>query len=89
MTRHSRSGSGIWFADDIENILTAVDEANLDVARHVDTPEMRVYRLGYEAAIEAIATAFGIAYVPKTPIAQSTRPTRLVPTPWLPTPLLE
>jgi len=71
MTRHNRNSSGIWFVDDIENILVAVDEANLDIARRIDTPEMRVYRLGYEAAVEAIAKAFGITYAIKTPDASS------------------
>lgn len=71
MTYHTNRNLGIWFADEIKNILVAVDKANQDVAKHVDTPEMALYRLGYRAAIEAIATAFGIAYGNKTQEATS------------------
>ena len=71
MTHHTSRNLGIWFADEIENILVAVDKANQDVAKHVDTPEMHLYRLGYQAAIEAIATAFGIAYSTKKQGASS------------------
>ncbi|MBC8492377.1 MAG: hypothetical protein H8D43_01225 [Chloroflexi bacterium] len=71
MAHNNPNDTDIWFVDDIENILIAVDKANLDIARHIDTPEMRVYRLGYEAAIGAIASAFGIAYATKTPSASS------------------
>ena len=50
----------VWFRDDIRNALVAVDSANLDIASVVDTPEVRIYRRGYEAAIRAVAAAFGI-----------------------------
>lgn len=51
-----------WFPDEIENAIKAVDQANYDVAQHIPTPEMRMYRLGYEAAIDAMVTAFGLDY---------------------------
>ncbi len=51
-----------WFPDEIENTLKAVDQANFDVAKHIPTPEMQMYRLGYEAAIDALVTAFGLDY---------------------------
>jgi hypothetical protein len=64
-TAQARSrGLGVWFKDEIKNTLLALDAANLDIAQHVDTPEMRLYRKGYEAAIQAMATAFGISYTP-------------------------
>ena len=53
-------GLGIWFRDDIENILLAVDEANLDMVSRFDAPEVRIYRRGFAAAISAMAVAFGI-----------------------------
>jgi hypothetical protein len=55
-------GLGIWFKDGIENILLAIDEANLDMVSRFDAPEVRIYRQGFAAAISAVATAFGIRY---------------------------
>jgi len=55
-------GLGVWFRDEIRDTLLAVDIANLDIANSIDTSEMRLYRKGYEAAIRAVATAFGISY---------------------------
>ena len=57
-------GLGIWFRDGIKNILLAIDEANLDMVSRFDTPEVRIYRQGFAAAISAVATAFGIRYAP-------------------------
>ena len=57
-------GLGIWFKDGIEDILLAIDEANLDMVSRFDAPEVRVYRQGFAAAISAVATAFGIRYAP-------------------------
>ena len=57
-------GLGIWFKDGIENILLAIDEANLDMVSRFDVPEARIYRQGFAAAISAVATAFGIRYAP-------------------------
>lgn len=57
---------GVWFRDDISDALDAVDAANWDVARHIDTPEMLLYRMGFEAAIRAMATAFGLDYTPRS-----------------------
>jgi hypothetical protein len=66
-------GLGIWFRDGIENILLAIDEANLDMVSHFDAPEVRIYRQGFAAAISAMATAFGIRYTsPRTIPAQTT-----------------
>jgi len=67
MTQSRKSGIGVWFKEEIENTICAVDLANKDVAQHIVTPEMQMYRLGYEAAIEALATAFGVKYTRTTP----------------------
>jgi len=63
-TRNRDEGLGVWFREEILNALSAVDDANWDVAQHIDAPEMRLYRKGFEAAIKAVATAFGLAYAP-------------------------
>ena len=65
-------GLGIWFRDGIENILLAIDEANLDMVSRFDAPEVRIYRQGFAAAISAVATAFGIRYAsPRTTPTQT------------------
>jgi len=68
----------VWFRDDIKNALVAVDSANLDIASVVDTPEVRIYRRGYEAAIRAVAAAFGIRMEeqPAAPMLDQVRPVR-------------
>ncbi len=58
------SGLNCWFRDDINNALRAIDSANAEVFSLVNTPEMQLYRRGYEAAIRAMAEAFGINYTP-------------------------
>lgn len=63
-----------WFPDEIENTIRAIDQANNDVAQHIRTPEMQLYRLGYEAAIDALVTAFGLDY--RRSVAASTLPPR-------------
>ena len=66
-------GLGIWFKDGIENILLAVDEANLDMVSRFDAAEVRIYRQDFAAAISAVATAFGIRYAsPRTIPVQNT-----------------
>jgi len=73
MYREEDRGLGIWFRDGIENVLLAIDEANLDMVSRFDTPEVRIYRQGFAAAISAVATAFGIRYAsPRTIPAQTT-----------------
>ncbi len=56
------AGFNCWFRDDINNALRAIDSASAEVFNLVNTPEMQLYRRGYEAAIRAMAEAFGIHY---------------------------
>lgn len=62
MAGRGASSVRAWFPDEIENTIRAVDQANYNVAQHIPTPEMGMYRLGYEAAIDALVTAFGLDY---------------------------
>lgn len=50
----------IFFGDDLQRILSAVNQAHLDACHQNDCPEVRIYRMGFAAAIRAIATAFGV-----------------------------
>ena len=66
MYQGNQRGLKVWFKDEIQNALMAVDTANLDLASSIDCPEMQIYRKGYTAAIRAVAAAFGITYFPQT-----------------------
>lgn len=59
-------GLKVWFRDEIHNTLAAVDTANFDLASSIDSAEMKIYRKGYAAAIQAVAAAFGVAYSPRS-----------------------
>ena len=50
----------MWFIEDVKQILVAVDSSNSDIARHINTPEMALYRAGFAGALKAAALAFGI-----------------------------
>ncbi len=79
-SHYSSPGLEVWFRDDIQNTLRAVDSANSDLFKTISTPEMRLYRQGYEAAIRAIGEAFGIRYKPANPHDQT--PTIIDVTPY-------
>jgi hypothetical protein len=66
MYQGTQRGLKVWFRDEIQNALMAVDAANLDLASEVDTPEVHIYRKGYTAAIRAVAAAFGVPYSPQS-----------------------
>ena len=55
-----QAGIGVWFKEEIENTIHSIDLANHDVAQHIQTNEMRLYRAGFDAALDAVATAFGV-----------------------------
>ncbi len=61
-SRHSSSRLNVWFKDDIQNALRAIDSANAELFSVVNTPELQIYRRGYEAALRAMAEAFGLRY---------------------------
>jgi hypothetical protein len=60
--RRLASGIGVYFEKEIENALRAVDEANNDIAKVINTREMDIYRKGFSAAIDAVAVTFGLNY---------------------------
>ena len=56
----------VWFKDDIRNTLVAIDTASADaITRAAAGPHgnhaMRLYREGFQDAVKAVATAFGIS----------------------------
>lgn len=65
MVHSAPRGLQVWFRDEIQNALTAVDTANLDLVSSIDSPEIQMYRKGYVAAIRAVAAAFGVPYTPQ------------------------
>lgn len=54
-------GLDMWFTDDIRNILLGVELASAHLASRCNDPEMRAYREGFNAALAAIGTSFGIS----------------------------
>lgn len=64
MYQGAQRGLKVWFRDEIQNTLVAIDTANLDLVSAIDSAEMQIYRKGYAAAIRAVAAAFGIPYPP-------------------------
>lgn len=55
-------GLGVWFREEIERALWAVQEVMEGVMVEVgeETEYLRGYREGYRAAIKAMAQAFGV-----------------------------
>lgn len=54
------SGNGIWFEQQIADLLRAVSSATNDVLQSVPTPEAKIYQAGFDAAIAAMARGFGV-----------------------------
>jgi len=73
-------GLGVWFRDEIQDTLNAVDAANWDIAQHLEgTDEIKLYRKGFEAALRAVAAAFGLSYSPQShTAARRDTPARLL-----------
>jgi hypothetical protein len=65
MYQSTQRGLKVWFRDEIQDALTAVDTANMDVVSTINSPEIQMYRKGYAAAIRAVAAAFGVSYSPQ------------------------
>lgn len=62
---YRNQGLGVWFRDEIQDALIAVDAANWDIAQHLEgADEIKLYRKGFEAALRAVAAVFGLSYSP-------------------------
>ena len=53
-------GLRAYFRADIIGALDAVNLSTAAIADHIDTPEMAMYRLGFDTALRAVAVTFGI-----------------------------
>ena len=59
----NRSGTCMWFQDDVAKLLAAVDAATAGVLANVpDNPYASAYRDGFTNAMRAVCAAFGLAY---------------------------
>ena len=54
----------IFLREDIKNVLRAIDGANQALAAHVPMHDVTVYRAGFAAALDAVATAFDVRLDP-------------------------
>lgn len=50
----------VFWREDIQSILRAIDCANASLAAHVPVAEVAIYRAGFAAALQAVATSFGV-----------------------------
>ncbi len=50
----------VWHKHDIENVLRGVELSCRQMAAQFDDPETESYRRGFQAALAATATSFGI-----------------------------
>ena len=55
-----RIRSEVFLREDIQNILTAIDQANAALAVHLPIAEVAIYRMGFAAALRAVAAAFDV-----------------------------
>ena len=55
-----RIQSEVFLKADIENILNSIDEAVADLAVNLPFQEVAIYRMGFAAAMQAVAKAFDI-----------------------------
>ncbi len=56
-------GLGVWFREEIERVLWATKEAMEATVKATGNPDSdytRGYKDGYEAALQALANAFGV-----------------------------
>lgn len=58
MTTRGKVSIRAWFPDELEAALAAVAASNGDLAQAVETPEMRIYRRGFDAALRSLAVLF-------------------------------
>lgn len=55
-----RIQSEVFLREDIHNILTAIDQANAALAVRLPLAEVAIYRMGFAAAMRAVAAAFDV-----------------------------
>jgi len=60
MTRPGAGSVRAWFPDELAAALATVSIANSDIAGAIDTPEMQLYRRGFDAALRALAALFQV-----------------------------
>jgi len=53
-------GIEMWFKDDVRNILISANASSAATAEFASGPAVLTYRLGYQAALMAVALACGI-----------------------------
>lgn len=52
--------SEVFLREDIKNMLRAIDGANQSLAVHLPVHDVTIYRAGFAAALQAVATAFDV-----------------------------
>ena len=50
----------IFWREDIRNVLKAIDQANIALTAHLPVAQVAIYRAGFSAALQAVATSFDV-----------------------------
>jgi hypothetical protein len=58
--KERRLESEVFLRNDVENILRAINAANLGIAQHISDPSAAIYRAGFTDAVKAVAMALHI-----------------------------
>ena len=56
------SNMGIWFEQDIQNLLRAAQVTSLAATTLAGTPEAETFQRGFDDAIKALAIGFGVPF---------------------------
>ncbi len=51
----------IFWREDIRNVLKAIDQANVALTAHLPVAQVAIYRAGFSAALQAVATSFDVS----------------------------
>jgi hypothetical protein len=64
-------GLEMWFRDDVRNMLLSLSVSSALAGQWSEDPQLAAYRAGYQAAIGAVAVAFGLSPGAVSPQAQA------------------
>lgn len=68
---YSELQSQAFLRADLENLLRAIRRTNEALVSHLADRDVQAYRLGFDAALEAVATALNVRLDPFEPVHNS------------------
>jgi hypothetical protein len=68
----ARVRTQLFWRDDIESVLRAIDRSNEQLTSALPLAEVAIYRAGFQAALQAVATSFDLHLdTPSAPATQA------------------